>query len=293
MSYKFRVQECKKKRIILDTDAAAEADDQFAIVHALLTPSFIVKGIIAEQFLTEGGESSVEKSYNEIKRLLALMEIDDIPVLRGSDIPLASETDSPCSEGADFIIKEALAESDKPLFVLCQGAITNVAAALNKCPEIAGKFTCIWIGGGFYPEGGWEFNLFNDIHAANAVFKSDTELWQVPMSCYTQMQVGYAELQKKVMPCGKVGEYLFEQMQELGMKAPWIAGESWGLGDSPAIGLALNQSCGWYDVRNAPVFDSDGKYHDCPENRPIRVYTRIDSRYILEDMFAKLALTYN
>ena len=290
MSYKFRVQECKKKRIILDTDAAAEADDQFAIVHALLTPSFIVKGIIAEQFLTEGSESSVEKSYNEIKRLLALMEINDIPVLRGSDIPLASETDSPSSEGADFIIKEALAESDKPLFVLCQGAITNVASALNKCPEIAGKFTCIWIGGGFYPEGGWEFNLFNDIHAANAVFKSDTELWQVPMSCYTQMQVGYAELEKKVMPCGKVGKYLFEQMQ--GMKAPWIAGESWGLGDSPAIGLALNQGCGWYDVRNAPVFDSDGKYHDCPENRPIRVYTRIDSRYILEDMFAKLALTY-
>ena len=291
MSYKFNVQESKKVRVILDTDAACEADDQYAIVHALLTPKFIVKGIIAEQFQGDNSGSSVEKSYSEIIRLLDLMKITDMPVYRGSE-PMKSETDTPESEGADFIIEEALKEDEKPLFVLCQGAITNVAIALNKRPEIADKFTCIWIGGGFYPDGGWEFNLLNDYHAANVVFKSNVTLWQVSMDGYTRMQVGYAELEMKVRPCGEIGKYLFEEMQEHGLKAAWVAGESWSLGDSPAIGLALNPGCGHFETRKAPIVDEKGYYHDCDRNREIRVYREIDSRYILEDFFAKLALNY-
>lgn len=242
--YQFHVQEKKKKRIIIDTDAACEADDQYAIVHALLTPSFEIKGIIAEQFKSEGGEKSVDKSYDEIIKILHLLDIDNIPVLHGSYVPLKSEKEIPVSEGADFIIEEAKRQDDKPLFVLCQGAITNVAIALNKAPEIADKFVCIWIGGGFYPKGGWEFNLLNDYHAANAVFKSGMELWQVPMDCYTRMQLSYAELQVKVMPYGKIGKYLFDEMQEVGMRESWVCGECWSLGDSPALGLALNPAAG-------------------------------------------------
>ncbi len=291
MAYQFTVQEKKKIRVIIDTDAACEADDQFAIVHALLTPRFLVEGIIAEQFNNHGSEKSVEESFCEIQKLLRLMRIEDIPVFRGSYKPLSSQQDIPVSEGADFIIQEALKESDKPLYVLCQGAITNVAAALNKAPEIAGKFICIWIGGGFYPDGGWEFNLLNDYHAANVVFQSDVELWQVPMDCYTRMQVGYAELQRKVMPYGEVGKYLFQQMIALGMEKDWVAGEAWSLGDSPAIGLALNPGCGWSETRKAPIVNSKGEYIG-ETSHEIRVYHEIDSRYILEDFFAKLALTY-
>ncbi len=284
-NYKFNVQDKKKIRVIIDTDAACEADDQYAIVHALLTPRFEIKGIIAEQF----GENTVDKSYAEIMKLLDLMDISGMNVVKGSDIPLKSVDDAPTSEGADLIIAEALKEDDKPLFVLCQGAITNVAAALNKCPEVADKFTCIWIGGGFYPKGGWEFNLFNDMNAANVVFSKCKNLWQVPMDCYTQMQVSYAELQVKVMPCGKIGQYLFDEMQELGMKAEWICGEAWGLGDSPVVGLALNPGCGWHEDKKAPVVNEKGEY--CGEyDNLIRVYRRIDSRYILEDFFCKLKL---
>lgn len=290
--YQFHVQEKKKKRIIIDTDAACEADDQYAIVHALLTPSFEIKGIIAEQFKSEGGEKSVDKSYDEIIKILHLLDIDNIPVLHGSYVPLKSEKEIPVSEGADFIIEEAKRQDDKPLFVLCQGAITNVAIALNKAPEIADKFVCIWIGGGFYPKGGWEFNLLNDYHAANAVFKSGMELWQVPMDCYTRMQLSYAELQVKVMPYGKIGKYLFDEMQEVGMRESWVCGECWSLGDSPALGLALNPGCGHFEVRKAPIVNEKGEYIGENENE-IRVYHEIDSRFILEDFFAKLKIMYD
>lgn len=292
MPYHFSVQEKKRIRVIIDTDAACEADDQYAIVHALLTPRFVVKGIVAEQFKSEGGESSVERSYNEIQKLLALMKLDGIPVAHGCCEPLHSESDAPDSEGVQLIIEEALREDEKPLFVLCQGAITNVAAALNRRPEIAGRMTVIWIGGGFYPDGGWEFNLLNDYHAANVVFRSAVELWQVPMDCYTRMQVGYAELQLKVRPCGEVGRYLFDEMQEVGMRESWICGEAWGLGDSPAVGLALNPGCGHFRTQSAPLVNEHGNYIGEADGHIIRVYTEIDSRYILEDFFAKLALNY-
>ena len=292
MPYRFTVQEKKRLRVIIDTDAACEADDQFAIVHALLTPRFEVKGIIAEQFSKNINEHSVDRSYDEIQKLLRLMHISDMQVLHGAYLPLKSEDDIPRSEGADFIIEEALREDDKPLFVLCQGAITNVAVALNKCPEIAHRMTVIWIGGGFYPDGGWEFNLLNDYHAANVVFKSAVPLWQVPMDCYTTMRVGYAELQYKVMPCGEIGKYLFEQMVNLGLKMDWVAGEGWSLGDSPAVGIALYHDCGHYEHRPAPIVNEKGNYIGTADEHIIRVYRDLDTRYILEDFFAKLAINY-
>ena len=39
-----------RRRVVIDTDAKNEADDQFAIVHALLSPSLDVRGLIAAHF---------------------------------------------------------------------------------------------------------------------------------------------------------------------------------------------------------------------------------------------------
>lgn len=290
MSINYKIREDKKVRVIIDTDAACEADDQYAIVHALLSPKLTVKGIIAEQFNAYDRAEAVEKSYAEIKRILEIMEIENIPVFRGYGGELSGNDDIPESEGADFIIKEALAENDKPLFVLCQGALTNVAAALRKRPDIRDRFTCIWIGGGVYEDGNLEYNLNNDYNAANTVFQSSVELWQVPMEAYSLMQVSYAELELKVGGCGKIGKYLFDELQTVGLEQNWPAGESWTLGDSPAPALAVNPNCGRYVMQNAPVISKDKKYGGVLENRKIRVYKYIDSRFVFEDFFAKLNL---
>ena len=121
----FSVPEYKKIRVIIDTDAACEADDPFAIVQALLSPKLIVKGILAEHFVQEG---SMDQSYDEIQTILQAMDLD-VPTFKGQHGPLAS--DPALSEASAFIISEALREDDKPLYVLCQGAITNVAMALK------------------------------------------------------------------------------------------------------------------------------------------------------------------
>ncbi len=116
----------------------------------------------------------------------------------------------------------------------------------------------------------------------------------IPVSVYITMNVSLAELQKKVYPCGKIGKHLFENMVEYNQskEAGWTQGESWSLGDSPAVGIALNENCGTYVYRQAPVFHEDTTLSFEEERNRIRVYTSIDSRFILEDLFAKLRLLY-
>lgn len=293
MTEKYKVPDSKKIRVIIDTDAACEADDQYAIAHALMTQKFIVKGITAEHFGADFDGKSEQKSYDEIKKVLRLMGREEIPVFHGNPQAIADKDEISDAEAVNFIINEAKNDSKYPLFVFCQGAVTNVACALIKAPEIAGKMTVISIIGGAYPNGGWEFNLTNDWRSANVLFASGAELWQVPMNCYAKMRVSYAELQEKVRPCGEIGRYLFEEMQEYGSseRGNWSMGESWSLGDSPAVGLALDAFIGDYEVRNAPVCDEGGNYVGLNENK-IRVYQSVDSRFILEDMFAKLSIFY-
>lgn len=293
MTAKYTVRDDKKIRVIIDTDAACEADDQYAIAHSLMTPKFIIKGITAEHFGEKPEGSTEQKSYEEIIKILSLMHKENVPVYHGEPHAINSENFISNAEAVDFIIKEAMTESKYPLFVFCQGAVTNVACALIKNPEIAKHMTIISIIGAPYPKGGWEFNLTNDWRAANVLFASGAEVWQVPMNCYAKMRVSYAELQQKVLPCGEIGKYLFEEMQTYAIseRGNWCMGESWSLGDSPVVGLCIDECIGNYESHFAPVFDKDGNYIDVNSNK-IRVYESIDSRFILEDFFAKLSIFY-
>ena len=48
-----------ERRVIVDTDAKNEADDQYAIVHALLSPTLDVRGIVPAHFGTERSTTSM------------------------------------------------------------------------------------------------------------------------------------------------------------------------------------------------------------------------------------------
>lgn len=65
MQYHYNCPERKKIRVIISSDAKNEADDQFAIVHALLTQKFIIKGIIAAHFGDFHSTYSMLDSYDE------------------------------------------------------------------------------------------------------------------------------------------------------------------------------------------------------------------------------------
>ncbi|HOJ92705.1 MAG TPA: nucleoside hydrolase [Dictyoglomaceae bacterium] len=300
--YKYKVPENKKIRLIIHTDCKNEADDQFALVHHLMTPQFCIKGIIAGHFEANhsfyGERQTMQASYDEILKVLDLMGLKDkYNVLKGSEIPLPDEKTALDSEGADFIIEEAMKDDPLPLYAVFQGCLTDLASAILKKPEICSRMTAVWIGGGPYPSGGYEFNLLQDIAAANIVFSSQMPLWQIPENAFKQTEVSLAELQYRVAPCGEIGKYLFEQMVEFNNKmdfsVPWPHGESWGLGDQATVTVLLEENNrGNYDWIPAPLFSKEMYYIYKQNNRAIRVYHTIDSRFTLEDFYAKLAINF-
>ncbi|WP_066452500.1 nucleoside hydrolase [Anaerotruncus rubiinfantis] len=291
----FPVPPEKMIRVITSTDAKNEADDQYAIVQTLLSPRFDNRGIVAAHFGQEKSVASMLDSYHEVEKLFGLMGLEPQILRKGAEHALPDEQTPVPSEGARLIIEEALREDARPFYVTVLGPLTDLASACLLCPEIVGRFTAIWIGGGRYPKGGMEYNLKNDLHAANVVMDAGLDLWQVPEDVYQQMLVSLAELRVRVKPHGAIGDYLFTQMVEwgqtyFGKRSSLRTGECWYLGDSPVVGLMLNEHPNDYDLVPAPHIAPDMTYQPSKSEHMIRVYRRIDSRFVLEDLYAKLQL---
>lgn len=304
IKYKFEVPDKKKIRIIVHTDCKNEADDQYALVHHLLTPKFIMKGIVAGHFNRTAGKwgdgHTAKASLKEVKKILELMDLEGIcPVAKGTEYPLKNEEQAVWSEGAQLIIDEAMRNDEHPLFLAVQGALTDVACAILLKPDICDRMNVIWIGGGEYPEGGWEFNVYQDIAAANVVMKSKVPLWQIPVNVYEQMEVSYAELEEKVQPRGAIGDYLFRQLIEFvstHSDNPWPSGESWCLGDNPSVYALLERESKkrlYQEIAAPCIRYEDMTYSYEQKNRDIRVMSKINTRMALDDFYAKLALNFS
>jgi hypothetical protein len=298
----FTPDPAKQRRVIISSDAKNEADDDFAVAHALLTPTFAVRGLIAAHYTRTaamlGNHQPTEpESYRELQRLLKVMNAQ-VPLFHGAQHPLDERT-QPLSEGAQAIITEAERDDARPLFVLVLGPATDIAQALAARPSIAGKLTVVWIGGNPYPAGGWEYNLYNDPRAADTLMRSKTAIWQVPHNVYMSMRVSLAELAVKVRPQGAPGRYLWQQLLDFNQWAsarikdvPWPKSEVWVLGDNPAVGLLLDDHEYHYQTRPAPAINADLSYGPGDPAHTLRVYEQIDPHFVLEDFFAKLQLAY-
>lgn len=294
--YSFKLPEEKMVRVITNTDAKNEADDHFAIVQTMLSPKFDNIGYIAAHFGTLRTNESMEESYKELEIIFDKMGFPkEGQLYRGAKIAMPDKLTPVDSEGARLIIDEAMKDDDRRLFVTFMGPLTDLASAYLLEPRIAGRLTAVWIGGGRYPNGGREFNLSNDIHAANVVFESNIEVWQIPQNVYEMIPVSFAELEARIYDKGEIGKYLLDQLVEHSFedtprKSSFRTGESWVLGDNPSVGLILYEHRHCFDWVPAPLIADNMTYVHTGLNRPIRVYRTIDSRLILEDMFAKIDL---
>ncbi len=279
-----------RRRVIIDTDAKNEADDQYAIVHALLSPTLDVRGLVPAHFGAERSDRSMAESREEID-LLGLT--GQVVVADGSPTPIPDETHPAPSPGAELIVAESkLAAPDDPLFVTFLGPLTDMASAILLDPEIVDRdVVVIWIGGmGYGTDWNYpavEFNLRNDIAAANVVFDSGITVWQVPATVYSMVSVGYAELEERLRGTSQLADYLIDQLVEWNAVHHGEPIEHRSLGDSPAISLVLNPRGGIFRTIPAPRFSHEGGYLP-GSGHPVRVCESVDVRYLLEDMFAKI-----
>ncbi len=273
----------ERVRVLLDTDAFNEIDDQFFIAYALKQPQFAIEGIAAAQYRWEQG--SVDESYYEILRVLELAGVrPDFPVVRGSDTAMPDEKTPRPSEAVELIRRAALRKDARKLNVLAVGALTNVGSALVQYPEIVPRMRVIWLGG-FPPHGRMnEFNVRNDRAAAKAVFESGVELVVAPTeTCARMLTLTYPEAEARLKRSGLLGEYLLANLLEYGERNKVI----W---DIVTVAYLLDEIRGTKFIETAtePAAGVDlekGVYIRGKGPHRITVCGKLDRKAIFDDVF--------
>ena len=203
--------------VILDTDTFNEIDDQYAVAY-LMKSNLNVKALYAAPFFNHkstGPKDGMEKSHEEILRILSLMgRADFYPnVYKGSEAFLPEETEPVKSAAAAHLAELAIGYStDKPLYVIAIGAITNIASALLIRPEIKDRIVVIWLGGHAHH---WpntrEFNMFQDVAAARVIFGCGVPLVQLPcMGVVSEFRLGGPELEHWLRGKNPLCDYLVD-----------------------------------------------------------------------------------
>lgn len=201
----------ERLRVVIDSDAKNEIDDQYAIALALARPErFAIEGFVGANFdNSRGGPGSVAKSVAEIELVLEKAGMSgDYPVLAGSD-PMRYSGEPSASEGVDFIVDRALASTpDDPLWVVSLGSATNIASAWLARPEIADRVVAFWHGRTHWPEKCVNFNVFGDVRAARTLFGSNLPF--VLFDTGTFLRATMEETERRLAPHGELGRYLHE-----------------------------------------------------------------------------------
>ncbi|ALK95463.1 twin-arginine translocation pathway signal protein [Massilia sp. WF1] len=276
-------------RVIVDNDFGGDPDGLAALAHQLLSPKtrvpLITVSALDPKFAGDAGKGQTVRAGVELaQELLGRIGLESRPA-----IAAGAEDFSPGpSDAARAIVAEALRDDPLPLIVTCGGPLTNIAAALRLEPAIAKKMTVIWIGGGAFPAGGWEYNLMTDIEAARLVIEgSRVPLWVVPQAAYRQMQYSIAEMDVDMRPISPLTEWLYDRFTT---PPDWIdIGGAWPLGDSPLVLLsAISAESSRYRELPARRILRDGRYGAAMPGRSIRVYEQLDARLTFGDFLALL-----
>jgi hypothetical protein len=175
--------ESKKLRVIFDSDANNELDDQHALAYLLFNNSFFNTIGVTVNATFNGGD--IMGHYQEAKRVLQLCVRDqDVPVFKGANknfTDIQNNIGLNAFDGknaVDFIISQAKDISAGKLILIAVGKLTNVALAVKKDPGIVSAIRLVWLGSN-YPESG-EYNMINDTSAMNYLLNTPIQFELVP-----------------------------------------------------------------------------------------------------------------
>ncbi len=282
--------------VVLDTDAYNEIDDQFAIAYLLRSADKLcLQALYAapfHNFHSEGPKDGMEKSYDEIHRLLKLMNVT-VPVYKGSPSFMPDEqtpVESPAAR--DLAARAAAYSPDRPLYVVAIGAITNVACALLMDPSIAENMVIVWLGGhARHYHDTKEFNLYQDVAAARVVMASGAPFVQLPcFGVVSEFTLSRPELDYWLVGKNPLATYLAENT--IAEAEAYAAGLPWTrvIWDVTAVAWLLGGDGRFMLSRKLPIRlpEYDGQYSESqPDTLQCYVY-KIHRDTLLKDLIDKL-----
>ena len=191
------------QKIIIDTDIGDDIDDAFAVALALRSPELQILGITTTFGDTEARAKILDRMLGEAGR-------QDIPVAVG----IATHAPNPMSqrrygegghlarpshpEAVDFILDQ-IRRNPGEITLVCIGPLVNVGALIDRDPATFRKLKRVVIMGGSVDRGYGdpyaaptppqpEWNIKNDIPAAQKLFASGVPLYVMPLDS-TQLKL--------------------------------------------------------------------------------------------------------
>lgn len=306
LSYTGCKEEDVRMKVIFDTDANNELDDQHALAYLLFSGDVFQVAGITVNATRNGGD--IHEQYKEAERVMRLCDrFDKIPLLKGANgsfgeiRPFLQQENHDGAEAVDFIIEQAKSVRNGKLILIPVGKLTNIALALEKEPSIAHRIRIVWLGSN-YPAPG-EYNQVNDIPSMNYILEQDVPFEMVTVRygkpTGTDAVRASAEEIYRIMP-GKgpritepvtgrhgqafhnFGDYsvnLFEHIR--------LHGEppSRALFDMAAVAIVKNPA--WADQKliPAPVYENE-TWIERPDNpRKITIWENFSREAIMTDFY--------
>lgn len=199
----------KKTRIFIDTDLGDDVDDAAAFMLAFASPELELAGVTTVY-------KDVKKRAEMVRDLLDLWGENHVPVAAGYGRALIErrfdETEAPIQYGilrrnegetapapaerkqkADDLILETLRE-DADVVILAMGAMTNLAVACIREPELMRRARIIGMGGSFLNSQP-EWNIICDPEAARIVMETCENLVMMGLDVTKYLKIGEERLE--------------------------------------------------------------------------------------------------
>lgn len=295
-----------RMKVIFDTDANNELDDQHALAYLLFSGDVFQVAGVTVNATRNGGD--IHEQYKEAERVMRLCDrFGKIPLYKGAngsfeDIrPFVHQQTFDGAEAVNFIIEQAKAVRKGKLILLPVGKLTNIALALEKEPSIASKIRIVWLGSN-YPEPG-EYNQVNDVPSMNYILEKDVPFEMVTVRygkpTGTDAVRASAEEIYRIMP-GKgpkaaesvtgrhgqafrnFGDYsvnLFEHIRLHGNPP------SRALFDMAAVAIVKNPDWAEQKLIPAPVYENEVWVEKPDNQRKITVWENFSKEAIMADFY--------
>lgn len=191
------------EKIIIDTDIGDDIDDAFAVALALRSPELQILGVT-----TTSGDTEMRARL--VDRLLGEAGRTDIPVAAGTPtVPKTAFTQRAYAEGGHFerkshrtavdFILEQIRNNPGQVTLVAIGPLVNVGALIDKDAETFRKLRRVVMMGGSIDRGYGdpygpstppqpEWNILNDIPAAQKLFASGVPIYEMPLDS-TQLKM--------------------------------------------------------------------------------------------------------
>ena len=279
-----------KINVILDTDTYNECDDQFALSYLIKSKDlFNIEAITVAPYSHTKRDVKVrdgqELSYNEILKICNWLNFDtNNKVFKGS-MDYIQNGYNENNDAVNKIIEIAL--KNNKTYILGIGAITNIALAIKKEPEIINKIEIVWLGGN---ELGYkdniEYNFNQDIEAVKIVLESKVKMTILPCkNVVSELRIDINTLKKYLENKSDLSNYLIERFYNDEYHGIQTSRVIW---DISVIAYIINKN--WFETKvlSCPDINENTSYELTYNKHNITFVTKLHKDKIYNDLFKKL-----